>query len=118
MFKLSSKEHAALQGFGVFLMSCAFHNLMHWMPGPAALAFSPEYVARILQDSPPNSLRVGGNYYTLDGSSAAAPAADAEETATAAAPAADKPNVTILRTEHDASKGGSGHKTIKAGTGD
>lgn len=123
LFKLSSKEHAALQGIGVFVMSCAFHNIMHIAPGPAAMAFSPDYVQRITELSPPNSLRIGRNYYTLDGSVPPEDPVLAEPAAgtvsAEAAPAeAEKPAVTILRAGHDGTKTKAGHKTVKAAAGD
>lgn len=77
MFRLTSKEHAGMQGAGVFVMVCAFHNLAHWVPRPMELAFSPEYVARIQAEAPPNSARFRGVYLPLfdDGSLASATSA-------------------------------------------
>ena len=64
-FRLTSKLHRSLQGVGVFVMACMFHNLGHWLPGPMALAFSPEWVATANASSTPNSFRFGQTYYPL-----------------------------------------------------
>jgi hypothetical protein len=64
-FRLTSKEHRSLQGIGVFLMVCAFHNLCHWLPGPMSVAFSADYVRTTIDASPPNSLRFGARYFPL-----------------------------------------------------
>ncbi len=64
-FKLTTKEHRTLQGIGVFLMVCLFHNLSHWLPGPMSLAFSPEYVQTMTLGSPPNSFQFRGTYFPL-----------------------------------------------------
>lgn len=65
MFRLTSKEHKAMQSAGVFVMVCAFHNFAFWAPGPMTLLFSPEYVARIQTEAPPNSARFRGAYFPL-----------------------------------------------------
>lgn len=70
MFRLTSKEHKAMQSAGVFAMVCAFHNFAFWAPGPMTVLFSPDYVARIQSEAPPNSARFRGTYFALfeDGS--------------------------------------------------
>lgn len=55
MFRLSSKEHVGLQGIGVMVAVCTFHNLFHWAPGPMAAVFSPGYVAEMQQMAPANT---------------------------------------------------------------
>lgn len=111
MFRLTSKEHKAMQGAGVFVMVCAFHNFAHWAPGPMALAFSPAYVAQIQTDAPPNSARFRGVYFPLfDAHSAlaedlGAPPAEAEPAllpAAAAAPACAevKPKVKMIEMDN------------------
>lgn len=60
MFRLTSKEHKAMQSAGVFAMVYAFHNFAFWAPGPMTVLFSPEYVARIQTEAPPNSARFRG----------------------------------------------------------
>ncbi len=55
VFRLSSKEHVALQGIGVFVALCTFHNLFHWAPEPMATVFSPGYVAEMQEMAPANS---------------------------------------------------------------
>ncbi len=65
VFRLSSKEHVALQGAGVFAMVCTFHNLIHWLPGPSALLFSPEWVAAMVATSEPNSFFFRGAYFLM-----------------------------------------------------
>lgn len=65
MFRLTSKEHKAMQSAGVFAMVCAFHNFAFWAPGPMTVLFSPEYVARIQTEAPPNSARFRGAYFPL-----------------------------------------------------
>jgi hypothetical protein len=115
MFRLTSKEHKGLQAAGVFAMVCAFHNLAHWAPGPMAMAFSPDWVAAVQAEAPPNSAKFRGVYFplfeegttlaaALPGDPVAEPQAGAAE---AAAPvAAKKPcepaktTVTILQTDN------------------
>jgi hypothetical protein len=87
MFRITSKEHKALQGAGVFVMVCSFHNLAHWVPGPMALAFSPEYVAQVQTGTPPNSARFRGVYFPLF--DAHSPLAEDLVPALAAAPATE-----------------------------
>jgi len=88
-FKLTSKEHRSLQGAGVFLMVCTFHNLSHWLPGPMSVIFSPAYVQLTVATSQPNTFRISG------GNSAIAEAAQsAPDTAQTAAPEVHLP---ILR---------------------
>ncbi len=78
MFRLTSKEHKAMQSAGVFAMVCAFHNFAFWAPGPMTVLFSPEYVARIQTEAPPNSARFRGTYFPLfDKGSAAAEVTEA-----------------------------------------
>lgn len=55
MFRLSSKQHVALQGIGVFVAICTFHNLFHWLSGPMAAIFSPAYVAEMQEAAPANT---------------------------------------------------------------
>src|SRR5690606_29588990 len=55
IFRLSSKEHVALQGIGVFVAICTFHNLFHWAPNPMPAAFSPGYVAEMQEIAPANT---------------------------------------------------------------
>lgn len=55
MFRLSSKQHVALQGIGVFVAICTFHNLFHWVPDPMAAVFSPAYVAEMQEAAPANT---------------------------------------------------------------
>jgi hypothetical protein len=70
-FRLTSKEHRSLQGIGVFLMVCTFHNFSHWLPGPMSAAFSPDYVMTTADASLPNSIRFGATYYPLHSADAA-----------------------------------------------
>lgn len=67
MFRLTSGLQRCLQGVGVFLMVCTFHNLPHWLPGPMAAAFSAEYVRTTAESSMPSSIRFGASYYPLQG---------------------------------------------------
>ena len=62
MFKITSKEHKALQSAGIFMMVAGFHNLFFWAPGVMAVAFSPEYVVQTTLYAEPNSLRYRGVY--------------------------------------------------------
>jgi hypothetical protein len=122
MFRLTSKEHKGLQGMGVFVMVCGFHNFAHWLPGPMSVLFSPAYVADVQINSPANSAKFRGVYFPLfdTGSTALAmlPADDAapvaEQPECAPAPGAD---VVMLQTENakkpkKAAK--NGHKTVAA----
>ena len=65
LFRLTSKAHVGLQSIGVFVMVCSFHNLPHWLPGPMAAAFSPQWVAQTVMTTPPNSVRFGENFLPL-----------------------------------------------------
>lgn len=65
LFRLSSKEHVALQGIGVFVALCTFHNLFHWAPEPMAAVFSPGYVAEIQEMAPANSAAFRGMIFTF-----------------------------------------------------
>lgn len=113
-FKLTSKQHRGLQGLGVFLMVGLFHNLAHWLPGPASLAFSSDWVAETVATTPANSFRFGQQYFPLT-----ATAAHCEPTAIAAAqtrPAAQtatvipaKPTILVL----DRTRKTSGRKVVR-----
>ncbi len=103
MFRLTSGLQRCLQGVGVFLMVCTFHNLPHWLPGPMAAAFSPSYVETMVAASPPNSFRFSGNYFPLfvatdvpaDTATGAFPADEAAQPT--AAPSAEPKKMPILR---------------------
>ena len=111
MFRLTSKEHKAMQSAGVFAMVCAFHNFAFWAPGPMTALFSPDYVARIQVTAPPNSARFRGAYFTLFDKGSAAeeiladPASDTPiaPAAQACAPA-DEPGVTLIELDNDKKK--------------
>ena len=77
MFRLSSPAHLSLQGIGVFVAICTFHNLFHWAPGPMAAVFSPGYVAGMQEMAPANTLAFRGMVFELSPPLAAAAAADA-----------------------------------------
>ena len=53
-----SLRQIAMQGAGVILMSCLFHNIYHWFPMQAALAFSPRHVLEMQAATTPNTLRL------------------------------------------------------------
>ncbi|NGM45151.1 hypothetical protein G5B31_06325 [Rhodobacter sp. SGA-6-6] len=65
MFRLSSKEHVGLQGIGVMVAVCTFHNLFHWAPGPMAAVFSPGYVAEMQDLAPANTAVFRGMVFNL-----------------------------------------------------
>lgn len=65
MFRLTSKEHKAMQGAGVFLMVCTFHNLSHWAPAAMGAVFSADYVAAVTTDTGPNTFRFRGAEFVL-----------------------------------------------------
>lgn len=65
MFRLSSKEHVGLQGVGVMVAVCTFHNLFHWAPGPMAAVFSPGYVAEMQDLAPANTAVFRGMVFNL-----------------------------------------------------
>jgi hypothetical protein len=130
MFRITSKEHKGLQAIGVFVMVCAFHNFAHWAPGPMSALFSPQWVATVQTESPPNSAKFRGLYFPLFDTGSALAATDpiaestTEATADAAEPAAlpDCPvkagaEVVMLQTENakKPKKGAkNGHKTLTA----
>lgn len=89
IFRLTSKEHKGLQGAGVFVMICAFHNFAHWAPGPMSVLFSPEWVANIQTEAPPNSAKFRGVYFPLFDKGSAAVNMTTAPTDAAAAPAVD-----------------------------
>lgn len=89
MFRLTSKEHKAMQSAGVFAMVCAFHNFAFWAPGPMTVLFSPDYVARIQLDAPPNSARFRGTYFPLFEKGSTAEEMAVEVAGEMAAPATD-----------------------------
>ena len=64
-FRLSSKEHIGLQGIGVFVAVCTFHNLFHWAPGPMAAVFSPAHVAAMQEIAPANTAAFRGMVFNL-----------------------------------------------------
>ncbi len=64
-FRLSSKEHIGLQGIGVLVAVCTFHNLFHWAPEPMAAVFSPGYVAEIQEIAPANTAVFRGMVFNL-----------------------------------------------------
>ena len=92
MFKLTSKQHRALQSLGVFLMVGLFHNLAHWLPTPMRFAFSDAWVQQIVTTTPANSFRFGQSYIPLvqtpprQSAATCAPAAVATTSAGAAKP--------------------------------
>lgn len=91
MFRLTSKEHKAMQAAGVFVMVCGFHNLAHWAPGPMATLLSPDWVAQVRAEAPVNSARFRGVYFPLfDAGSAAMQATETGSDA----PAAPSPCIT------------------------
>ncbi len=103
MFRLTSKEHKAMQSAGVFAMVCAFHNFAFWAPEPMKLLFSPSYVARIQTEAPPNSARFRGAYFQLfDKTKAATLAADAAPDTDQSACAPVEP--TVKRVELNSAK--------------
>ena len=53
-----SLRQIAMQGAGVIVMSCLFHNIYHWFPMQAALAFSPRHVLEMQATTTPNTLRL------------------------------------------------------------
>lgn len=53
-----SLRQIAMQGAGVIVMSCLFHNIYHWFPMQAALAFSPRHVLEMQAATTPNTLRL------------------------------------------------------------
>ena len=55
---MTSLRQYAVQGAGVIVMSCLFHNLYHWFPMQAALAFSPRHVLEMQAATTPNTLRL------------------------------------------------------------
>lgn len=122
MFRLTSKEHKGLQGMGVFVMVCGFHNFAHWLPGPMAVLFSPAYVADVQTNAPANSAKFRGAYFPLfDTGSAALAMLPADE----ATPVAELPDcapvagadVVMLQTENAKKPKKSakqGHKTVAA----
>lgn len=65
LFRLSSKEHVALQGIGVLAALCTFHNLFHWAPEPMAQVFSPGYVAEMQEMAPANTAVFRGMVFTF-----------------------------------------------------
>lgn len=112
MFRLGNKQYQALQAAGVFVMSCVFHNLIHWFPEPAATAFSPAYVAAVTSTSPANSFRLGSRYFVLDLPAPAVEGGAVAEPAEAAAPAA--PEVTRVELQHSKGTTKVTHKTVKS----
>ncbi len=81
LLRLASSQHLALQGIGVLLMVCSFHNLFFWAPAAMSAAFSPEYQSRIIVTAKPNSFQLRGEYIPFFERSTMAPVS-AEETAT------------------------------------
>jgi hypothetical protein len=65
MFRITSKSHKAMQGAGVFLMVCTFHNLAFWAPKPMAALFSPLYVLQTAFAAEPNSFLFRGVYIPI-----------------------------------------------------
>ncbi len=53
-----SLRQIAVQGAGVIAMSCLFHNIYHWYPLQAAMAFSPSYVLQMQAGTTANTLRL------------------------------------------------------------
>ena len=53
-----SLRQIAMQGAGVIVMACLFHNIYHWFPMQAALAFSPRHVLEMQAATTPNTLRL------------------------------------------------------------
>lgn len=112
MFRLTSKEHKAMQAAGVFVMVCGFHNLAHWLPGPMTLLFSPAHVVEMQVTSPANSARIGGSYFPLFATGA--PEQGTADGLAACPPDAPKPDVAVLQTMHAGKASKSGHKTVSA----
>ncbi|MBL8561801.1 MAG: hypothetical protein JNN06_05930 [Gemmobacter sp.] len=82
---MTTLRQIAMQGAGVIVMSCLFHNIYHWFPMQAALAFSPRHVLEMQAATTPNTLRLP-EMAPLAFGPAAAPGADPSpaELATAA----------------------------------
>lgn len=118
IFRLTSKEHRGLQGVGVFVMICGFHNFAFWAPAPMAALFSPAYVAAIQIDAPPNSAKFRGVYFPIfdTGTTTTALADDPDATAATAAdcPPAGGTEVVLLQTDNAKKVKKSGHKTVAA----
>ena len=53
-----SLRQIAMQGAGVIVMACLFHNIYHWFPMQAAVAFSPRHVLEMQAATTPNTLRL------------------------------------------------------------
>jgi hypothetical protein len=118
IFRLTSKAHRGLQGVGVFVMICGFHNFAHWVPGPMVALFSPAYVADIQAKAPPNSAKFRGLYFPLfdqDSPAVALAAPTTEGDALAGCgPAEAAQAVTVLRTDNAQKTAKSGQKTVAA----
>lgn len=108
LFRLTSKEHKGMQGAGVFVMVCAFHNLAFWAPGPMSALFSPAYVAGIQAEAPPNSARIRGAYFALfeQDSTAAAELTPQYIRDNAATCAGERQKVRVLQMDSEGRKGG------------
>jgi len=57
--------HVIAQATGVALATVALHNLVHLAPDPFVYAFSPDWVAGVLRETAPASLRFGAQTLTF-----------------------------------------------------
>ena len=48
----------ALQGAGILAIVAVLLNLFHQLPATASEVFSPDYVAQIIDQTPPKSIRL------------------------------------------------------------
>lgn len=62
---IGGKGALLTQLIGAALMAASFHNVFHWLPGPMAAAFSPEYAATIQAQTEANTLRFRDRSYPL-----------------------------------------------------
>lgn len=123
LFRITSKEHKGLQAMGVFAMVCAFHNFAHWAPGPMSALFSPQWVAAVQTEAPPNSAKFRGVYFPLfDKGGAAIAMLDGATPQDPTALPADLPDcptvaaadVVVLQTDNAKKPKKSAHKTVAA----
>lgn len=93
VFRLSSKEHAGLQATGVVVALAVFHNLFHWLPGPMAAVFSPDYTAQMQAVAPANTAVFRGMVLAFAEPSAAGGAEAAPGAVAAAAAPSGLPDI-------------------------
>lgn len=117
VFRLTAKTHRGLQGVGVAVMICGFHNFDHWAPGPMGALFSPAYVADIQAKAPANSARFRGLYFPLfeqAGGTVTLAAAEGAAAPQDCSPVEAAAAVTVLHTDNAKKTAKSGHKTVAA----